>query len=109
FAVADRTVEADRVTAHGEHATGFVDRTAGRLGRLFDRWFAAQTLQQRPRHVSHAAHGFHHVHRNANRAALVGHGAGDRLANPPSGVRAELEAAAILELVDSPHQAGVAF
>src|SRR5438477_264583 len=33
----------------------------------------------------------------------------DRLANPPRGVRAELEAAAILVLVHRPHQAGVPF
>ena len=46
---------------------------------------------------------------NADRAALVGHGPGDGLANPPGGIGAELEAAAVFELVDRPHQAGVAF
>ena len=84
-------------------------RGAGGLGRLFDRRLAAQLLQQLPRHVAHPRHRLDHVHRNANRAALIGHGPGDRLANPPRGVGAELEAAAILELVDRPHQAGVAF
>ena len=49
------------------------------------------------------------MHRDADGAALVGHRPGDRLANPPGGVGAELEAAAILELIDRPHQAGVAF
>src|SRR4029079_3343879 len=34
---------------------------------------------------------------------------GDRLANPPGSIGAELEAAAILELIDRTHQAGVAF
>ena len=29
-----------------------------------------------------------HVDRNANRAGLIGNGPGDRLANPPRGVRA---------------------
>ena len=82
---------------------------SGRAGRFFDRRLAAQLLQQLPRDVAHAAHGLDHVDRNANRAALVGHGPGDRLANPPRGVRAELEAAAIFELIDRPHQAGVAF
>jgi len=40
---------------------------------------------------------------------LVGIGAGDALANPPGGVRAEFVAAAPLELFRSPHQADVAF
>ena len=65
--------------------------------------------KQLPRDVANAAHRFDHVDRDADRAALVGHRAGDRLANPPGGVGAELEAAAVLELVDRPHQAGVAF
>jgi hypothetical protein len=50
-----------------------------------------------------------HVHRNADRPRLVGDGPGDRLANPPRGIGAELEAAAILVLVDRPHQPGVSF
>ena len=79
------------------------------LGRFFDRRLAAQLLQQLPRDVAHARHGLDHVDRNADRAALIGHGPGDRLANPPGGVGAELEAAAIFELVDRPHQAGVPF
>ena len=49
------------------------------------------------------------MHRNADRAALVGHRAGDRLPNPPGGISAELEAAAVFELVHRPHQAGIAF
>jgi hypothetical protein len=49
------------------------------------------------------------VHRDADGAALVRHRASNRLANPPRGVRAELEASAILELINRAHQAGVAF
>ena len=45
----------------------------------------------------------------ADRAALVGDGAGDGLANPPGGVGAELEAALVVELVGGLHQADVAF
>ena len=59
-------------------------------------------------HAPHAAHGLDHVHGHADRAALVGDGAGDRLADPPRGVGRELVAAGRLELVDRPHQAGVA-
>ena len=47
--------------------------------------------------------------RDADRPRLVGDGAGDRLADPPRRVGAELEPAAVLVLVDRPHQAGVAF
>ncbi len=79
-------------------------------GRLFDASARGPALcSSLPRDVPHPRHRLDHVHRNADRAALVGHGAGDRLANPPGGVGAELEAAAILELVDRPHQPGVAF
>ncbi len=76
-------------------------------GGFLDRRFAAEILQQLAGDVPHARHGLDHVHRDADRAALVGHGAGDRLANPPGGVGAELEPAAIFELIDRPHQARV--
>ena len=59
--------------------------------------------------AAHLAHRVDHVHRHANRAALVGDGPRDRLANPPGGVGAELVAAGVFELIDGPHQAGVAF
>ena len=49
------------------------------------------------------------MHRDADRARLVGDRAGDRLADPPGGVGRELVAAPPLELVDGLHQADVAF
>jgi hypothetical protein len=49
-----------------------------------------------------------HVHRDADGARLVGERAGDGLADPPRGVRAELEAAPVVELLDGAHQADVA-
>ena len=48
------------------------------------------------------------VHRDADRACLVGHAALHRLANPPGRVRRELEALAMVELLDGPHQPEVA-
>ena len=50
-----------------------------------------------------------HVHRNANRARLVGNRAGDGLANPPRRVGRKFVAAAILEFLHRLHQAHVAF
>jgi hypothetical protein len=48
------------------------------------------------------------VHRDADRARLVGDRARDRLADPPRGVGGELVAAAVFELVHRLHQADVA-
>ena len=49
------------------------------------------------------------MHGDADGAGLVGDGAADRLADPPRGVRGELVAALVLELVHRAHQADVAF
>ena len=83
-------------------------RQAGGRGRLLGRRLAAQLLQEPLRHVPQLAHHVDHVDRDADRAGLIGDRPGDRLANPPGGVGGELEAAAVLVLVDRPHQAGVA-
>ena len=49
-----------------------------------------------------------HVRRHADGARRVGERAPDRLADPPRGIRRELEALLVVELVDRPHQAEVA-
>ncbi len=85
-----------------------IDRPAA-LGGLFDARLAAGLLHQFALGVADAAHRVDHVHRQADRAALIGDGPRDRLANPPGGVGAELIAAGVFELIDGPHQAGVAF
>ena len=46
--------------------------------------------------------------RDPDRAGLVGDGPGHRLADPPVGIRRELEAALVVELLDRPDQADVA-
>src|SRR3712207_8943221 len=43
---------------------------------------------------------FRSVHRDADGAGLVGHGAGDRLPDPPRRVRRELVALGVVELLD---------
>jgi len=50
----------------------------------------------------------HGVRRKSNVAALLGHGSRDRLANPPRGVRGELEPARVVESLDRSHQTDVA-
>ena len=49
------------------------------------------------------------MHREADGARLVGDGSGDGLPDPPGGVGGELEAAAVVELLDGAHEADVAF
>ena len=58
--------------------------------------------------MDHLVELFHHVHGDADRAALVGDRAGHRLADPPGGVGRELVAAAVVELLhraDQPQRA----
>ena len=64
-------------------------------------------LQQVAVDAAHAAHGFDHVDRHADGAALVGDGAGDGLPDPPCRVGGELVTAGVFELVHRPHQARV--
>ena len=107
--IAHRLIERQRLARHLHDAARVFQRQAGGGGRLFHARLAAVLLHQVAGHGSHPGHGVDHVHRHADRAALVGDRPGDRLANPPGGVRRELVAAGVLELVDRPHQPGVAF
>ena len=77
-------------------------------GDLLGPGLAAQLLQQAPRDADEPVDGLHHVHGDADRAGLVGDGAGDGLANPPGGVGGELEALAVLELLHGADEADVA-
>ena len=53
--------------------------------------------------------GLHHVHGDADGARLVRDGARDGLADPPGGVRGELEALRVVELLHRADEAEVAF
>ena len=60
-----------------------------------------------PLHPGQRAGGLGHVHRKADRAGLLGHRPGDRLPDPPGGVRGELVAPGVIELLHRPDQAQV--
>ncbi len=76
---------------------------------FFGGWFAADFLDQVTGDLTNFVHRVDHVHRDADRAALVRDRSRDRLANPPGCVGAEFVATSMLEFVDRSHQAGVAF
>ena len=80
-----------------------------RLGDLLDRRLAAELLEQAARDADQPVDRLDHVDRDADRAGLVGDGARDRLADPPRGVRGELVALLVVELLDRPDEADVAF
>ena len=79
------------------------------LGDLFGLRLASELLHERARRARQLVDRLDHVHRDADGARLIGDRAGDGLTNPPRGVRGELVAAAVFELLDRLHQTDVAF
>ena len=77
-------------------------------GQFFRRRLAAHLLQHLAGNPVELVDRFDHVHRNADRACLIGDGAGDGLADPPGCIGRKLVATPVLELVDGLHQADVA-
>ena len=78
------------------------------LGELLRGGLAAQVLEHLALDAGELVDDLDHVHRDADGAGLVGHGAGDRLADPPRRVGRELVALGVVELLDRTDQAEVA-
>ena len=78
------------------------------LLELLERRVAARARDDRLRRPRDAVVRVEHVHRDADRAALVGERAADRVADPPRRVRREAVAARVVEALDRLHQADVA-
>ena len=75
---------------------------------LLRRRLAAEVLQQLALDAHQLVDRLDHVHGDADRAGLVGDRARDRLADPPRGVRRELVALGVVELLDRADQPEVA-
>ena len=78
------------------------------VGDLDRRRLAVELLGEHATGALDAAHLLGDVHRQSDRAALVGERAGDGLANPPGGVRRKLVAHRAVELLDGADEAEVA-
>lgn len=78
------------------------------LGQLLRGGLAAQVLEHLTLHARELVDDLDHVHRDTDGAGLVGHGAGDGLTDPPGGVRGELVALGVVELLDRADQTEVA-
>src|ERR1700722_8729655 len=109
FFLANRSVERDRFLCDLEHFANLGHRDIHPAGDLFRSGLAPQFLHQLPRGTNQLVDGLDHVHRNTNRPGLIGNRAGNRLANPPGGIRGELVTTTVFELVDCLHQTDVAF
>src|SRR5262245_11050997 len=75
---------------------------------LLDRWLTSELLEHLALDPQHLVHRLDHVHRDPDRARLVGDRASDRLPDPPRRVGRELEALRVVELLDGADQAEVA-
>ena len=73
-------------------------------GDLVGPRLAAEALHELALDVHDLVQLLDHVHRDADRARLVGDRPGDRLADPPGRVRRELVALAVVELLDGADQ-----
>src|SRR5690606_29156330 len=91
-----------------ERALHLLVRQVELLGDLLDRGLAPQLLQQGGRPLPDAVQRSCAVERHAHDAALLGQRLQDGLPDPPDGVRDELDALRLVELVGGPDQAEVA-
>src|SRR3954449_10938174 len=102
--LADRLLERDRLLGHPQDVAHLARRALELVGDLLRRRLAAERLDELALDLHDLVELLDHVHRDADRAALVGDRAGDRLADPPRRVRRELVAAPIVELLDRADQ-----
>ena len=107
--VADGRLERHRILDEVEELPDALEREAGVLRDLLDRRVPVELLRELAARALRAAHLLGDVDGKADRAALVGERARDRLADPPRRVRRELEAELVVELLDRPDEAHVPF
>ena len=108
-AVAHRALKRDRLLRHLQHSPDALDRKLNFFSHFFRRRFPPVFLNQLLLHPHQFVDRLDHVDRNADRARLIRNRAGNRLANPPSGVSRKFVPAPILKFLDRFHQAHVSF
>src|SRR5580700_2133686 len=107
--LADRRVEADRLPAGAQQLLDLVRRPVQLDGQLLRGWLPAQALVHVALDPGQLAEHLEHVHRQPDGPGRVGEAALDGLPDPPHRVRRELVALGVVELLDRPDQAQVAF
>src|SRR3954463_5463676 len=109
FLFTDRRFQRDRLLRDLHDLAYLLRCNLHAAADLFRGRLTAVFLHQAPADTDELVDRLDHVYRDADGAGLVGDRAGDRLADPPRRVGAELEALAVVELLDRADQADVAF
>ena len=103
--VADGLFKRDRRTSSLAHIEDLVQRQLGLFGDLLIRGLTTETQHQGALCTIDLLETLNDVHREADRATLIGECTRHCLSDPPRGVRRELEVAAPVELLDGTDQA----
>src|SRR2546427_2906101 len=107
--LSDRRLERDRILRDLHDLAHLLGRDPHLLADLLVARLATELLEKPARNAHQLVDRLHHVHRDADRPRLVGDGARDGLPDPPRGVGRELVALVVVELLDRPDEAHVAF
>src|SRR4029079_14171429 len=103
--LADRLLQRDGHLRHPQDLAHLLDGHLELLGNLLGPGLAAEALDELALDVHDFVELLDHVHRDPDRARLVGDRAGDGLADPPRRIGRELEALAVVELLDGADEA----
>src|SRR5215211_7018989 len=104
----DRGLQGDRTPRYAPDAYDLLGVDLHDGGHLFVRGVAVELGAESALDPVVLVDLLDHVHRDPDRTSFVGYRPGDGLTDPPRRVGRELEALAVVELLDGPHQPDVA-
>src|SRR5437764_8492077 len=104
----ERPIQAQELLTHLQELPYLLGRQTHLLGQFCLGRLPSQVLLQARPQARESREGIAQVHREPDGAPLVGDGAGDGLADPPEGMRAELESPRSVKFLDGAQQTQVA-
>ena len=93
----NRRLQGNRLLRNLHNLAHSVHRGIHFLSNLLGQRLASQLLQQLAGYANQLINRLHHMHRNTNRAGLVGNRAGNSLTNPPCSIGTKLKALIIVK------------
>src|SRR6266480_6518242 len=107
--LADGRVQRHRLLRHLLDLAHLVGADPHNLADLLGKRLATEVLQELALDAHKLVDRLNHVHRDADRAGLVGDRASDSLTDPPRGIGGELEPLGVVELFDCADETEVPF